>query len=282
MNTNKFLTEPLDAVRWWIASCKEAKVLQCMPIHLAPRRTLWCYKEGFVFATQNAKRLFKIFPQLLRKRWFRVSRLLSEKSYLPICLLLWYKALAPLVNMAIPDFNATGVLPPHLGNPIHASQMSPYPATALETCEKYGFSPDRREILRGWLNFRELLRSLGHGSGFQWIDGSFLEDVERRRGLSPQDLDVVSFLPPSPPAIDPAILLVITNQSLTKANYKVHHIIVRLNWPGETIIEYTRFWCGLFSHSKDDGAWKGMLKVDLNTKLNDDAARQHLDSLGTP
>ena len=56
-------------------------------------------------------------------------------------------------------------------------------------------------------------------------------------------------------------------------------MIVRLNWDGNVIVEHTRYWCGLFSHRKDDGVWKGILKVDLNTIADDDAAKNHLVSL---
>ena len=115
--------------------------------------------------------------------------------------------------MPVPDFNSSGVLPPHLGDPKIISQLSPYPATSLELCQKLGFSPDRREILHGWLQLRELLRTLGHNSGFQWIDGSFMEDAETKRSRPPGDIDVVSFLPPSPAALDPAIAQVIADPS---------------------------------------------------------------------
>ncbi|WP_430649493.1 DUF6932 family protein, partial [Bradyrhizobium uaiense] len=33
----------------------------------------------------------------------------------------------------------------------------------------------RRSILRGWLLHRKALRAVGFGTGFQWIDGSFVE-----------------------------------------------------------------------------------------------------------
>jgi hypothetical protein len=188
--------------------------------------------------------------------------------------------------VAIPDFNANGVLPPHngmpVGRPISASDLSPFPATSLEVCQKFAFTPDRREILRGWLTFRDVLRQIGHNNGFQWLDGSFMEDVENRRARSPGDIDVVSFLPPSPPTIDPRILAILTDENLTKHHFKVHHFIVRLNWAGDAIVENTRFLAGLFSHRKDDGVWKGMLRVDLNTVADDRAAATYLTTLGTP
>jgi hypothetical protein len=184
--------------------------------------------------------------------------------------------------MAIPDFTANGVLPPHLGSPIRGSQLSPFPATSLELCAKYGFTPERRQILRGWLQMRELLRKVGHNIGFQWIDGSFLEDCEHLRGRPPGDIDVVSFIPKDPSGMDPATSKILSDGQQTKNLFSVHHMIVRLDWGGEKIVEHTRFWVGAFSHRKSDGVWKGMLKIDLDSKSIDDNAATHLDALGKP
>lgn len=181
--------------------------------------------------------------------------------------------------MPVPDFNANGVLPPHLGQPTEMAQISPFPATALELCQKLSFSPERREVLRGWLALRNLLRTAGFLGGFQWLDGSFMEDAEAVRGRAPADIDVVSFLPMSPGPLDPAISQKLANRGLVKSQMKVDHMVVFLNWSGPVIVEYTRYWCGLFSHRRGDGVWKGMLKVDLNTPSEDVAAGQHLDSL---
>ena len=180
--------------------------------------------------------------------------------------------------MPIPDFDHNGVLPPHLGLPTDPGQLSPYPATTLEVCEKFGGSPERRSILRGWLDLRHELRQLGHASGFQWLDGSFMEDVEARRGSPPNDIDVVSFLPAgntqNPNA---ASVSVVADRTGVKQRYKVDHLIVRLFWPGHVLVEHSRYWCGLFSHRRVDGVWKGMLKVDLGVQADDDVARKHLD-----
>jgi len=187
--------------------------------------------------------------------------------------------------MPIPDFNSDGVLPPHLGDPTQISHMSPYPVSSLELCQKLGFSPERREILRGWLGLRNVLRTLGLTDGFQWLNGSFMEDAETRRGRSPGDIDTVTFFRGTlvaPANFDPVLFQIIRDRVQTKSYFKVDHLGVNLSWPGETIVEYSRYWCGLFSHRRTDGVWKGMLKVDLNTNAVDDLGRQHLDSLGQP
>ena len=56
-----------------------------------------------------------------------------------------------------------------------------------------GTSPERKAILGGFLDFRDRLRSEGMIQGFQWLDGSFLENIEVMESRPPKDLDVVTF-----------------------------------------------------------------------------------------
>lgn len=109
-----------------------------------------------------------------------------------------------------------------------------------------------------------------------------MEDAEQFRGRPPDDIDVVSFLDPSAIAIaamDPTLLTSLTNHHLSKTRFRVDHFIVKLDWPGRTVVEWTRYWCGLFSHRRMDDVWKGMLKVDLTTPADDSAALKRLDEL---
>jgi hypothetical protein len=66
-------------------------------------------------------------------------------------------------------------------------ELSPYVVTALEVVTSLGTSEARKTILRGWLLHRAALRAVGLDRGFQWLDGSFVEDKVLK------DLDVVSF-----------------------------------------------------------------------------------------
>ena len=99
--------------------------------------------------------------------------------------------------MPIPAFDANNVLPPHAGDPRRREQLSPFPCTTTEFCQRFATTPERLAILDGFLRFRELLVQAGFVSGFQWVDGSFLEDIEAEANRPPNDLDVVTFyLPP--------------------------------------------------------------------------------------
>src|SRR5438046_1296146 len=92
--------------------------------------------------------------------------------------------------MPIPAFNIDGVLPPFVGiDPgQQAAFMSPYEVTVAEVVGRFATTPDRRAILVGWLEYRAVLRAKGLRRGFQWLDGSFLEDKD------PQDLDLMLFV----------------------------------------------------------------------------------------
>lgn len=185
--------------------------------------------------------------------------------------------------MPIPDFDHNGVLPPHLGLPTELSHLSPYPATTAEVCLKFCYSPERQAILQGWLDLRSALRTLGYNQGFQWLDGSFVEDIENsERNRPPGDIDVVSFLMPSrlsKAQMDGELLNVLSNRAATKARFRADHFVVVLNASGVSIVEQTRYWCGLFSHRRSDSIWKGMLRVELGSQAEDDDARQHLPNL---
>jgi hypothetical protein len=93
--------------------------------------------------------------------------------------------------MPIPPFSIDGVLPPHVGasGPGGLPQdMTPYVVTAVEVVSTLATTAKRKAILERWLSFRAALRGLGFQRGFQWLDGSFVEEKD------PNDLDVITFV----------------------------------------------------------------------------------------
>src|SRR5690606_3604995 len=94
-------------------------------------------------------------------------------------------------RMPIPHFTIDGVLPPYVGpnGPGGAFEdLSPYEVSATEVVTTFGTTQNRQDILRKWLQHRASLRAAGVVRGFQWLDGSFLEQKE------PNDLDTVSLI----------------------------------------------------------------------------------------
>ena len=79
--------------------------------------------------------------------------------------------------MPIPAFDSIlNVLPPHLGDPRQPTELSPFPCTVAELCDRFTTTAKRKQIFEGFLNLRAELFALGI-RGFQWLDGSFLEGV---------------------------------------------------------------------------------------------------------
>ena len=148
--------------------------------------------------------------------------------------------------------------------------MSPYTVTASDVVTTLGITDERKQILRGWLSHRGALRGIGFVRGFQWLDGSFVEDKK------PRDLDVLTFLyrPQGIQDINGLTQLLIANLNLfdrtqVKATYHLDFFPIDLNGCTETIVDLTRYYLGLFSHRRGDDLWKGMLQVRLED-INDD------------
>jgi Family of unknown function (DUF6932) len=183
--------------------------------------------------------------------------------------------------MPIPPFDGIlNVLPPHLGNPTLPQDLSPYLCTARELCDRFATSPIRKTILEGFLKLREGLLTVGV-QGFQWLGGSFLEDIEAQESREPHDIDVITYVaqPSNLPSMQAALGPVahLWNRTDVRATFHVDHFLVPLCSAPELVVDFTRYWYGLFSHRRDR-TWKGMLRVNLTVKADDDPAWQVLGS----
>lgn len=140
--------------------------------------------------------------------------------------------------------------------------MSPYRASCVEVVQALGTSHKRLTILHRWFDHREATRALGMVSGFQWLDGSFLEEKV------PSDLDLVTFVTLPPTIVQQGPAFFQANQHLmdraqVKSAYSLDLFWVDLGMSGQSIVTLTRYLLGLFSHRRGDDLWKGMLEVDL-------------------
>lgn len=184
-------------------------------------------------------------------------------------------------KMPIPSFDPyTGVLPPHLGDPTTPAQLSPHRCDIEEVCERFATSPERRAILTGLLDHRQGLLEVGI-VGFQWLGGSFMEDVEWFESRPPNDVDAVTFVS-SPDDITELVRLKddhpnLFHQNNVKQTFRVDHYLVPLASTPNLVVDHARYWCGLFSHRRDD-LWKGMLHVPLAAGDADDRARHRLNA----
>ena len=144
----------------------------------------------------------------------------------------------------------------------------------LEFVRRFAVTDARIIICQGLLDYRGEIRKLGV-HGFQWFDGSFVEDVEKFRPKRPQpeDIDVVTFAD-FPDLSDPQLVAL---QDTAKGTMHVDGYYVSTVAQGSWIVEMTAYWFGLFGHRRGDGLWKGMVQVDLGTDDND--AVRHLQSV---
>lgn len=94
----------------------------------------------------------------------------------------------------LPLWTMGGVLPAVWpGQPGHSPIRSPYTTDLAQVVQRFATSPKRVEILHGLISFRAELHQLGICSGFQWLDGSFMEHVEVLEGRDPKDIDAVTY-----------------------------------------------------------------------------------------
>ena len=172
--------------------------------------------------------------------------------------------------MPIPEWNDIGALPPFVGPPTDAWKRSPYPATLAEVVARFGGAPERRRLLSGLLAHRAELHQAGLVSGFQWIDGSFSEDIKWLEDREPRDLDVVTFyrLPgggTEEPSLGP--LRAEAGQRGIDA-----HFVPMDPAKMEEVAATLAYWNSLWGHRRD-GQWKGYLQVDLSRDEDEDARR---------
>lgn len=154
--------------------------------------------------------------------------------------------------------------------------MSPYQATMVEVVECFSTSPERVEILWGLLQYRNALVAAGLVNAFQWLDGSFVENVEVLESRSPGDVDVVTFFRRPVPDEEWRTWF-LANRNLftpayTKATYRCDAYGVDLGTPPENVVRWTRYWFGLFSHKRVTKQWKGMVQIQLSAEDNAAAA----------
>lgn len=170
----------------------------------------------------------------------------------------------------IPGWLPEGVLPPTLSPT--GEQRAPYQTSSIELVRRFRGTAERRAILDGLLRLREQVRGLGLDDGFQWVDGSFCENVEVTEGRPPKDVDVVTFarlggahgqqqlFDKAPEFFD---------RGKVRATYQVDHYWVDLTADANAdLVRHVSYWYSMWSHRRD-GLWKGFLQLEL---AEDDAA----------
>jgi len=171
-----------------------------------------------------------------------------------------------MTRVVIPTWNASGVLPPVSASAPTGPERSPYPVSLSEFMLRFATSAKRQQILNGFLQYRALLHSAGLNSGFQWLDGSFLENIEITEARDPNDLDVVTFFSLPAGVTQQQVLAAqpsLTDRNHLKATYHVDAFLVSLGQRGPELVERSVYWYSIWSHRRD-ATWKGFLQIDLD------------------
>ncbi|MDZ7853919.1 MAG: hypothetical protein U5L98_15055 [Halomonas sp.] len=189
-----------------------------------------------------------------------------------------------MINVPIPDWTAEGVLPPVDANSPTSPNRSPYQVALVELVDRFGTSNERIRMLDGFLRYRQGLHNAGLTQGFQWLDGSYLEQIEAVENRAPNDIDVVSFVEfPMESSqselldkLDDVIGIRPKAHATIKDKFNVDAFYVPMNLiPPERLVIRTSYWYSMWSHRRDD-VWKGFLQVSLSP---DPEARKKLERL---
>ncbi len=175
----------------------------------------------------------------------------------------------------LPQWNGVGVLPPVRPEmPGNSPERSPYRVSLAGFVDRFATSPERMAILDGLLRFRGKRHELGIVSGFQWLDGSFLEQIELLESRHPRDMDVVTFFD-MPLGENQRSLLQkagqVFDQKHLKENYSIDGYFSVLGQPVDARqVQSIAYWYSMWSHRRD-GLWKGFVQVDLDPSQDADA-----------
>ena len=186
----------------------------------------------------------------------------------------------------IPNWDSNGLLPPIDEERPTLPPRSPYNVSLLDIVERFGSTRARRRLLMGLLDFRFELHGVGLVQGFQWIDGSFAENVEAMKGQDPDDIDLVTFfrVPGQYRNESGAQLLSpLLDRERIERDHKVDHYYVPLSGrPPEVIATESAYWYSVFAHRKVDYQWKGYLQIDLadNSDAEARAELERMECLG--
>jgi hypothetical protein len=176
-----------------------------------------------------------------------------------------------MTRVVIPSWNANGVIPPVNSTAPTGAERSPYIVSLSEFVLRFATSPKRQQILAGFLRHRNRLHTARLVQGFQWIDGSFLENIEVTETRDPNDIDVVTFF--SMPvglnqlqvqALAPDAFPVTNAERATfKAAFLVDPYFVSLGSRAQLLVQQSAYWYSMWSHRRDT-TWKGFLQIDLD------------------
>lgn len=186
-----------------------------------------------------------------------------------------------MTRVVIPAWNANGVIPPVSSTAPTSAERSPYAVSLSEFVLRFATSAKRQQILSGFLRHRNRLHTAGLKLGFQWIDGSFLENIEINESRDPNDLDVVTFFSLPVGSTQQQVVarapdafpMTLAERATFKTAFLVDPYFVSLGSRAPLLVSQSAYWYSMWSHRRD-ATWKGYLQVDLDPQEDALAAIQ--------
>ncbi len=168
-------------------------------------------------------------------------------------------------SVPIPAWNAEGLISPiDVTNP-SSPNRAPYSVSLTDLVMRFSSSAERTAILLGFLDYRAELHTAGLQSGFQWLDGSFMENIETSyRNRPPRDVDVVTFyrlpagltqvaLASLRPDLFPATA---AGHDTLRARFCVDAYTQDLGTASERLVNRSTYWYSMWSHQRVSLRWK--------------------------
>lgn len=160
----------------------------------------------------------------------------------------------------IPPWNPQGVLPPvRPGTGGTAADRSPYRVSLDQLITTFAISSERATIFQGFLDYRAALHTAGISVGFQWVNGSFVENIAALEGREPNDVDVVTFCGLAAEGHDHLF-----TSAVMKETFHIDAYLYRLDLPlTSDRVRWITYWYSLLAHRRSH-LWKGFVQLDLS------------------
>ena len=140
--------------------------------------------------------------------------------------------------------------------------------------------PQPAILLTGLLDYRAALHAAGVRDGFQWLNGSFVEDKMGRLGQEPNDIDLVTFLRLPTGQTQQTLagaypVLFDSRDAKNRYGADAYPMVLDGNNPSYLVVR-AAYWNSVWSHDRSH-QWKGYLEIDLSDS-EDAAARAALEA----
>ncbi len=184
--------------------------------------------------------------------------------------------------VTLPSWNSLGLIPPIDEHLPASAERSPYIVSLADFVLRFGQTAPRKIVLDGFLKYRAALHTAGLVSGFQWLDGSFLEHIEILEDRNQNDIDVVTFFDLPAGKSQKDIQLAFPelfpssrdSHKELKDTYFVDAYYEHLGKAPSRLVRQASYWYSMWSHRRNQ-AWKGYVQIDL-APANEALARAQL------